>query len=227
MEIRHMSPSLAAATALTLVVLSGTACAPLTAQELAAAPGQQATRSPEELLVRFAEEERSGVAGQASEDIFRIFRDPVKYPRATVEALLNGLERLALTSNHPYVRTAAAATISMAGWSTSKSPLSGIVARQVRIYQRTSDPMVRSAVVSSLTGAAETKSASAFLRTIALQSSRRGDFPNAPISAIRALTRLGEDGPATLRELHQNGQVRDREALGFLEQLSKTGYRQP
>lgn len=224
MRTRHTAPRLDVSTALILLALLGNACAPLTAQERASARVQQALRSPDEILAQYAAE-RASSHGRAKGEIIRIFVHPAQYPRSTVEELLDGLERLALTSADTLVRPAAASLVGVAGWATSKSPLGGIVARQARIYRKTSDPMVRAAIVSSLTGAAETRPAAAFLRTIALQSSRRGDFPNAPVAAIRALTRLGDEGPATLRELHQSGQVHDREASAFLAQLSKTGYR--
>ncbi|MEW5927754.1 MAG: hypothetical protein AB1941_09730 [Gemmatimonadota bacterium] len=224
MRTRSMRTGFLVCAALLPFVLVCTACAPLKGQERPSRSSQQETRSSQEILTRFVAE-RGSPDGRATAEIIDIFVDPGKYPQTTVDALLDGLEHLALTSADSLIRSAAASKIGMAGWSSRKPPLPGIVARQVRLYRRSSDPMVRARIVSSLTGAAETQAAAAFLRTIALQSSRRGDFPNAPIAAIRALTRLGEDGPATLRELHQSGQVHDREASAFLAQLSKTGYR--
>lgn len=119
---------------LTAVVIALPACAslprPLTAQRLQDAP-------PAELLHRFASEEASPAGPHgASSAINYIFVHRADYSPATVHALIDGLERLALESDNGNVRHSSARHLSLAGYFSDARAEPGLVARLKRIYAR-------------------------------------------------------------------------------------------
>ena len=99
--------------------------------------------------------------------------------------------------------------------------------RVKQIYERTIHPDVRAAIAASLGGISERKEAAAFLDRLARQSPGAEDFPDAPMTALRTLPGLGEEGRAVLKSLHESKAVQDPEARHGLSVLAEKGYRVP
>lgn len=215
------------------LVLGGTALPrPLIGQEgVKATPIRQpVTASPAQLLTDYTAEVHSRIAGnpwlhKASGDITHVLTRRDQYPARMVSELLSGLERLALESGHPRVRTEAAAISGTAGSRNAPNPMPGTVARLIRLYQRSQDPSVRRLIVFAMPHAAERAAAVAFVRFVALQDPENQDFPGAIGLALGTLETMDEEGRTVLRELHEKQLVKDPLARWDLENLAKRGYR--
>jgi hypothetical protein len=198
---------------------------------VASSPGslgaqRQPPLPPAELLARFASEEAapSGPDG-ASSAITRVLVHHADYPADAVRSLMDGLEGLALHSNVPQVRQSAVGHLAIAGRITDPKPEPGMLGRLKQIYARTSHPDVRIAVASSLGGIAERRDAVAFLDRLARQDPASEDFPDAAMTALRALPGMGDEGRTALKSLHESQAVRDPEVRYSLSVLASKGYR--
>jgi len=166
-------------------------------------------------------------------------------PATAVNARLDSLEQVALSSGSREQRLAAVARISAPGWLTmgarkGSAPIEvryqGIVDRLVRIYQRNDDYWMRYSVIAMMIPQAERAEAAAFLEEVA---EGPGEQPVPPPGvvlvedrsslqslAVGALTYLGAEGEAALRRLHAAGTVREALARAELERLASAGFRQ-
>jgi hypothetical protein len=122
------------------------------------------------------------------------------------------------------VASAAIVAIGTAGSSQEAHPAPGQTARLLRIYHAAGDEGRRYGVLSQLGNATDRPRAVAFLRGIATQPPTGDDDPLV-VASIRALALLGDEGAATLRELHRANAVRDPNARFALEAFARRGYR--
>lgn len=182
------------------------------------------TRSAEELLTAFSRDTTQTRRGEAGDVIRNLFYRSELYPRTKVDSLFVGLEVLAVRNGGAPVAGEAVSTLSAAGYRRAPHPISGIVARLARIYRRTSDPAVRMRVLGTLPLQAERSVAIAFARRIAMQEPGHEDFPDAVHEAIRVLLALGDEGRATVYDLHRRGLVRVPEERHNLELLARDGF---
>jgi hypothetical protein len=163
-------------------------------------------------------------------------------PPSVVNAQLDSLERVALTSSSPDERRAAITRISAPGWMRSDQVegrpavrYPGIVARLARIYRQSDDYWTRYSIIRLLIPQVERADAVAFLEEVAQEPGAEPATPpdvaliedkwSLQALAIGALTRVGPDGEASLRRLHGAGTVRERTARAELEHLASRGFR--
>ncbi len=147
-------------------------------------------------------------------------------PSETVSSLLDGLERLALTTDVQVVRQSAVAELAAFGTQASyiPDPMPGILPRLLRIYRSTDDMFTRSSILVDLRWMVERAEAVAFLTEVAQQDSTNEDFEGAAESAVRSLGLAGPLGASALRSLDEQGLVKDRDASGLLRAYSRHGY---
>jgi hypothetical protein len=151
-----------------------------------------------------------------------------RLPVAMIDSVLDGLQRLALTSPRREVRTHAVSLLATAGrhWPKARSPRAGN--RLAAIYRGTSDTGLQALLVGmSLPQLAEPGPALPVLREVAMQAESQEDFPEASVWALGSLVRMGDPGRAVLRDLHRRGAVRSAAARSRLNALARTGFREP
>lgn len=211
-----------------LFVLLVTACVPLRAQ----APGPDYVRTwpVDSVLARFEQETRRGAAWESgSRGVCQILALSAPF-RARRDSLLDALERLAMTSDHRQVWSAAAARIACAGQPDQGPPAAtGIIARLTRMYHRTQDVGVRSNIMDRLPEQAERLDAAALLRSIAAQPDphlhrRMDDIGDVRTEALRLLAMMGGEGQAVLRAMHRSGEARSPHARALLAEMARRGF---
>ena len=187
----------------------------------------QVIRRPAELLAGYVKESgASGLPNGAGSEIVRILVNTAAYPPADVLELLGGLEQLAIGGSPPRLRAEAAAYIGLSGSHRSTAPRPGTVARLVRVYRRSDDPLVRSLTISAMGEQVLDRSvAISFLEETAAQ--RNGDSSWEAGKALTSLALMGPDGADALRRLHAAQAVRDPEARVILETMASNGFRIP
>jgi hypothetical protein len=165
-------------------------------------------------------------------------------PAATVNATLDSLERVALSSKDPAQRRSAVLRISAYGWLTMEArrgttPIEvrypGVVDRLARIYHEIDGYWMRSAIIPMMMPQAERVEAASFLEQVAQEpEDRPAPLPvvvvddNWPLQslAVGALPYIGVEGEAALRRLYAAGTVTEATARAELEQFAKRGFRQ-
>lgn len=181
---------------------------------------------PDELLSAFAREHQApGDRARASLELTHVLTHHADYAAREVAALLRGLERLALSGETSRLRASAALRLALPGSHRSTRPMTGMVVRLERLYERSQDPMVRSVIVSAMADAAERRDALAFLERLAIQAPAETDFPGAAMQALATLAAMDADGRAVLKRLHETRAVQDPEARYDLWVLASRGYR--
>lgn len=185
------------------------------------------TRTPTELLAAFEHDyDATGKATSAgSLDLTYVLMHHTEFPSADVEALLQGLERIALVGDASPLRAAAVLRLVIPGSLQSRSPVPNMMGRLERIYQGTNDPLVRSSVVSSMAELAQRQAALRFLEKVAVQAPEAADFPGSASRALGTLVAMGDEGREVLRRLHESEAIRDPEARYELSVLASRGYR--
>ena len=203
------------------VLLLGTALSALPAN---AQERHRITRTPGELISALVREKQTpGGYDPASHDITVVLTHRSDYPAPYVEAILRGLEQLALTGDSPDLRRSVVLWLAIPGSRRSTHPVPGTVARLARLYRR--DPAVRGVVVSAMADLAERQEALAFLERIAVQAPEDADFPESAGRALATLVAMGDEGRAVLKRLHDTRAVRDLQARYELSVLASRGYR--
>lgn len=168
-----------------------------------------------EVLTRLERGDHTGKRSASS-----IVREPEKYPRARVDSVIEGLERLALRSKSGMVRSEAAATLTMAG--AANSPIPGVFERTLGVYHRSSDNLARGMIISFMYHQRDRARAISFLKSVAAQDSAHADYPEAPFRAAQTLSEMGPDGRSALAKLHRTGALRDSRTLGFADWYFRT-----
>lgn len=148
-----------------------------------------------------------------------------KYRPIVVDSILDGLERLALTSDNLSVRTSAAIWLGTPG--ETDPPMPGIVVRLERVYRSSEDFAVRRALLTPAMWQRDTAAAVSFLELVARDDrpeDRVSDEP-PPLIAVQHLADLGPRGRVVLERLNQEGSVKNRRARVQLDWLAKRDYR--
>jgi len=166
----------------------------------------------------------------AQTEVERVFGTP-----AAVAARQDSLERVAITSTDPNQRSSAIIRISAPGraWyhvqgkDTTDPTVTypGIVAGLKRVYDAVG-PRDREVVVSLLSLQAERGEAVAFLTEVATRNTEMGEVAPLALVAVSALSRMGSEGAAALRQIHSTGDHATW-LTRHLEDLARTGYRRP
>lgn len=179
-------------------------------------------KSAAEALALFEQEKRSeqpkNIGGAMM--IIHLLTHPDR-AQATVDSILSGLENLALNADVQRVRTAAATSLVFTGDTRRPDHLPGAFARSMRVYRQSRDPLVRATMLPILPFYAEQGQVVAFLKSVATQSPSEQDYPDASSQAISALTYMGQEGRAALRELHESKGVRDPAAEALLRYVMR------
>jgi hypothetical protein len=184
-----------------------------TADPLAAQQRHRVTGAPDQLLAAFAREPESS----AGADILAMLLYNTDYPKARVEALLRGLERLALDGTTERVRVHAAELLLTSGSRHSPDPIPGSFARIERVFQHSKDSRVQLGLVNGMRVLTERKEAALLLEQFATQDSYL-----APV-ALSSLLNMGDEGTAVLKRLHEGKAVRNPHARGDLEAIARHG----
>lgn len=151
---------------------------------------------------------------------------PNRFFLGTVDAIINGLELLALTSDNGFVQRSAAGALSVAGirgTSGSGRPLPGIVDRLESVYWASDDSVIRGAIVRGIARQADRPRTIEFLKNVILEARPKEGGEHRPPPAYRALVELellGEEGRRVLWDLHAGGQVRNDLARAHVEYLA-------
>lgn len=186
----------------------------------------QTRRAPSELLAAYVHEGQTPNAeSNASRELAHALTYPGDYPAADLEALMRGLEDLAVSGNPPRLRADAAIRLSIPGSKRAAHPVPGVFARLQRVYRRSTDPQTRSVLIAVMAESTERQNAANFLERIAKQEP--ADFSEAQYKAIQSLRRLDEEGRAALQRLHETQAVREPKAKLTLAILAKEGFRTP
>lgn len=160
-------------------------------------------------------------------------------PPSIVNAQLDSLEKVALTSLNPDERRAAVTRLSAPGWTRSDRELSevrypGVVARLARVYRQSNDYWTRYSIIRLLMPQVERADAVAFLEGIAQEPGPPPAPPGVALVddkwslqelAVGALTHMGDQGEASLRRLHAGGTVREVTARATLDRLARRGFK--
>ncbi len=147
-----------------------------------------------------------------------------RYRPVVVDSILDGLERLALTSDNQRVRIAAAIWLGTPG--EMDPPRPGIVDRLSRVYRTCDDQAVRRALVGPAFSQRDTAAALQFLEMVARDDrpeDRGSDEPPAR-GAVQYLARLGPRGRAVLERLQREGGVKNPVARANLNYLAKGDF---
>lgn len=152
---------------------------------------------------------------------------------ARQDSLLDGLERLALTSTDRNVRQIAAARIAIAGEiGRTAPPRSGVLSRLVRVYRGNSAWLVRSTIMDRIPFLAERRAGAAFLRSIAAEpDTSSGIGPHGYFAmgdprteALARLAEMGEEGRAVLQAMHRNRDAHSPQVRLRLENMARRGF---
>ena len=182
----------------------------------------QMRRPPSEVLAAYVREGQTpNGESNASHEFAQALTYPGNYPAADLEALMRGLEELAVTGP-PRLRADAAIRLSMPGSRRVVRPISGVFARLERVYRRSTDPLTRRVLITVMAESTERQNAAKFLERIAKQEPAH--FLEAQYKAIQSLCRLGEEGRAVLKRLHETQVVREPKAKQTLAILAKDGF---
>lgn len=200
-------------------------CGGLPEAEALAQARRQAKRTPDQLVAGLVRDDSDpgGSPSAARVELAEVLVGIADYAPARVEAVLDGLERIALTGLSSDVRAEAALSLSVPGSRQAVKPRPGIAARLMRVYGRSNDRQVRGMVVEGLARSVEHQEAIAFLEKVAT-----GERPGAPGSSLAALTAIaahGDQASPVLRRLHLSGAIKDPDARHWLEFMAQRGYR--
>jgi hypothetical protein len=184
---------------------------------VAAQAQRQVSRSPEELIAGLIDDQKEvgGAPSGALLDLTAVLLGRSDYPSAKVEAVLNGLEHLALAADSPQLRAAAAWDLTVPGSRDAVHARPNSIARLDRVYRKSKDNGVRASIVSGLARSGEGPQALAMLETIALKD--QPDYPGSALSALTSMKAHKDQGNAALKRLHEARAVRDPEARRWLD----------
>jgi len=169
------------------------------------------TKGAHEVLAIFEKNAQIGLS-YAPPDIVR---HPENYPRARVDSVIDGLERLALSADPQFVGSSAAAALTIAG--AAESALPGIFGRVLSVYRRSSSAVVRGMILQCMYYENDRGRAIAFLKSVAAQDPANRDFDGAPFMAAMALREMAEDGRVALTDLRDKNLLRDPRTIGFVK----------
>lgn len=194
---------------------------------------QQADGSVEAALTCFEQLHGKGVTRNTCESgvvsARVIVRYPEQYPPAVYDAAVNGLERLALTSNDDRVRTAAVMALVNMGNGAADPPIAGTVDRLSSIFWQSNDKGLRASILRVMCCQAERAQAVEFLKAAAREDrpeDRGSHWPPAHW-ALSTLALMGPDGQAALASLYAEDSVKNPVARAYMEYLSKHSFQEP
>lgn len=178
--------------------------------------------SVEESLACFVETLHAPDCEDGVVSVEEIVLQPDQYP-GLYEAALDGLVRLAATSDGLYLRTRARVWLGAAGAAGG----SGVVWRLMEIYRHAEKPATRSGIAMEMSRQRDTAAAVEALAEIA-RDQRPGDvsdeFPLALI-AISTLEYMGPQGHIALQRLRAEGQIQNPLARTYLKESAERGFR--
>jgi hypothetical protein len=223
--------SISAAIRLVVTGLCVLGSSPLNAQAFRTDPSR--SWPVDTVLARFEAETRArAMPSPASDLVLAILDLPASYSTRK-DSLLDGLERMALTSGDERVRQFATSCIAFAGQGERLAPpRGGVLTRLLRIYRADSPPLVRLTITNRLPLLTERREATAFLRTIAAEPDTSGGRGlhghHSPgdrrIEALARLAEMGEEGRAVLQAMHRSGEARSPQARTILEHMARRGF---
>jgi hypothetical protein len=144
-----------------------------------------------------------------------MLRQRNEYPRAKIDSLVIGLERLAFGAATPVARMSAAHALANAG--AGENPLPGAFDRIVSVYRRSDEGLVRRAVISQMPIQYDKARAIRFLKGVAIAPADKQDFSQASAVAVETLSYMGSPGRIALAELRDSGGLVDPRARGFVD----------
>jgi hypothetical protein len=149
------------------------------------------------------------------------------------DSLLDGLERLALTSDNDTMRREATSLIAFAGQVGRPSPpVPGVFPRLLRIYRSNTAWLVRALIRDQMPEQAERRAAAAFLRSIAAEpDTGSGTGPHGYFAigdprteAVARLAEMGEEGRSVLQAMHRNREARSPQVRIMLDDMARRGF---
>ena len=174
----------------------------------------QAQIAPPAVELRGVAEIIADYENSESVGLSSIMWDVHGYSRARIDSLLDGIERLVSTAKFPATRASAAFALGNAA--SAGKPVPGVFDRLVGLYSRSSDELVKRAVVWTMADQRERVRAIAFLKSVATEKPDQEDFTQASVSAVSTLSRMGAVGRSALLELRDAGAIHDPRASGFV-----------
>ena len=157
-------------------------------------------------LARFEENAKTGKSSSPD-----ALRHPENYARATVDAVADGLENIALSKEPDLVRQQA--VIALTGAGSKNQPIAGMFDRVTTLYKR-SDHFVCVMIISYIARGQDRARGIEFLKSTATASAPL-QCDSAPFLAAQELSFTGAEGRAILRELYSRGALTDPRARDF------------
>jgi hypothetical protein len=178
------------------------------AQGVVPPPRSTMSAGAQQLLTSFENRAETGPASLGT-----LLRRPELYNKKVIDSVVVGLEKLALTSSSPSVRSNAAWNLAVAGSAKMSDP--GVLDRLTRVYQRSHDELVRRSILGRMYQQQNKKGAIQFLMKVASQAPDQLGYEEAALEAVSGLSYMGDEGRAALLELKNSGRLKDPSAIGF------------
>lgn len=141
----------------------------------------------------------------------KVVESPHEYHAATVDAVLDRLVRLALTTDNQQLQISTTHSLSRAGRKPNHHP--GVVDRLEALFWQSDAPAVKLMVANVMLDQAETSRAVEFLEAMAQETEDQYDLAHY---AIKHLEGYGDQGRAVLQRLYDQGSVTNARASWLL-----------
>jgi hypothetical protein len=146
------------------------------------------------------------------------------YPRSTVEAVLDGLVELALTSTDQNVRVGTVSTIAMAGNERYEGSISTLPWLR-RLYTQSQQADIKGTAISGAYYQADKVAVAEFYGMVATDEDAGPYDMSLPALALLKLTGLGEPGRAVLQQLAAEDEVVNPQARMQLHELERNNWK--
>jgi hypothetical protein len=188
--------------------------------------------SAREILRRFSSEAEAGTSELAHHAVlYTLTRSSASATQARRDSIADGLVDQALFASGLKTRIGAASYLTLVGSAEREVALPDAVQRVARVLRSSRDREVREMILITAFKMKDRRTLVPVLSEVAREpenTSPHNLFNNhdldAATHAIVALARMGEEGRAALRGLHQRREVRSQRAASALENLSRRGF---
>ena len=187
--------------------------------------------SAREILQRFSSEAEANTSGFAHFAVLHTLTQPAaSVTPARRDSVADGLVDQALSAEGLETRIKAVLYLTASGSAAHEVVLPDAAHRIVRVLRSSRDRRVREAILTTAFGMKDRRTLVPVLSEVARDPGEIPPHfavdhdPDEATHAILTLSRMGEEGRAALRELHQRGAVRSQIAARVLEDLSRRGF---
>jgi hypothetical protein len=181
------------------------------------------------MLQRFSSEAEAGKSELAHYGVlYTLTRSSASMARR--DSVADGLVDQALTADGLKTRINAASYLTLVGSAELEAVLPDAAQRVAQVLRSSRDREVREMILITAFQMKDRRTLVPVLSEVAREPGNTSPHNlfdhdlDAATHAIRALARMGEEGRAALRGLHQRREVRSQRAASALEHLSRRGF---